>query len=1033
MLGASVESVFIEATHEETELRLLRSIRKFAGISLDAGLSDGLQQIRKHTETNRGVKKLIVIDQFEQWLHSRTFDENSELVRALRQCDGQNLQCLLLVRDDFWLALSRLMNAVEVPLRQNHNAALVDLFDPDHAQRVLLDFGIAYGKLPADFSELTESQKAFLDRSIAALRGGGKVFPVRLSLFVEMIKNQSWEVETIDRLGGIEGVGLRFLEESFSSELAPVAQRTHEPAVRGVLRVLLPEPNVDIKGNMQSEEALLEASGYGDDTTRFKEMIRILDKELRLISPTDPAGVSGGEDSISQSGDGVAYYQLTHDYLVPAIDRWISRRQRETGRGRAELRLSEYASVWASKPSAKYLPSWVDWMQIKLLSNSTRWTATESEMMRQATRRHLIRMSLIVGIFALVLFGGSYGWRIASARAVVRQLQTARTAELSQLLDEVSAQGKFSSGPLRRALSDSKPNSRERIVNLIGLLNQDSTVRRELIAQCADTDLGILLVARDRLESLSEKEFGDLVDTLSDPERSPEQHLRTTMLLAGTDQIRSSPLPASIAESVVSEMLRHASAVPQDNSFLIEGLRPIGDPLLPSLMKHVLEKENTPKRALGTGFAIQFLAEKPEQLFDLLTKVSLDQHPMILSELDDHLANLRDLLVSNAFAEIDSELPEHEHDRLARKKAIAASLLHRVGQGELTWALFRHDPKPYTRGYLINRVSAFEGDYLLLLSRFSRESDPSVRRGLLSAMGGFDWNDLSESARTQTQIVVRDTFKNDPDPGLHATAQWILLNTGDKEWVQNELERLSKLKPDPRKNWFVNQQGITMNIFDARDNPDIGRVFAIGSGEVTVDQALKLLPEHEYYEYRSPTGDCPIGLMTWFESVEYCRSLTENLGLDVNRCYPEHPMDSADYKEVLDASVYRLPTVAEWRFACAAGTVSRRYYGVSDELADDYFYYYETSRISELENRYFPPGAKRPNDFGMFNLYDGVREWAHTPADNQRRYIMGTSGTNERSRPETGANLPLDKNPADLPKSRNGFYGLRVALTITSQ
>ena len=41
--------------------------------------------------------------------------DSSQLVRALRQCDGANVQCLILVRDDFWMSTTRFMQALEIP------------------------------------------------------------------------------------------------------------------------------------------------------------------------------------------------------------------------------------------------------------------------------------------------------------------------------------------------------------------------------------------------------------------------------------------------------------------------------------------------------------------------------------------------------------------------------------------------------------------------------------------------------------------------------------------------------------------------------------------------------------------------------------------------------------------------------------------------------------------------------------------------------------------------------------------------------
>src|SRR5437762_11806756 len=97
--------------------------------------------------------------------------------------------------------------------------------------------------------------------------------------------------------------------------------------------------------------------------------MRLLDSGLRLVTPTSPDGAlmdsSTGEISTSgrfasvslpagtlpieaatNSPDAMkatAYYQLAHDYLVPSLREWLTRKQRQTFRGRCELRLAERA------------------------------------------------------------------------------------------------------------------------------------------------------------------------------------------------------------------------------------------------------------------------------------------------------------------------------------------------------------------------------------------------------------------------------------------------------------------------------------------------------------------------------------------------------------------------------------------------------------------------------------------------------------------------------------------------------------------
>src|SRR5262249_8844893 len=158
-------------------------------------------------------------------------------------------------------------------------------------------------------------------------------------------------------------------------------RRYHQKAARSVLKALLPEAGTDIKGHMRSHTELLEASGYGSRPKDFDELLRILDGELRLITPTDPEEV---EDQSSTPGlrTGAKYYQLTHDYLVASLRDWLTRKQKQTRRGRAELLLADRASVWKARPENRQLPSLWQWLQICVLTHQKNWMPLERKMMR---------------------------------------------------------------------------------------------------------------------------------------------------------------------------------------------------------------------------------------------------------------------------------------------------------------------------------------------------------------------------------------------------------------------------------------------------------------------------------------------------------------------------------------------------------------------------------------------------------------------------------------------------------------------------
>jgi serine/threonine protein kinase len=98
-LSKEVTAVYIEATANETESRLLNALRKrIAALADTIGLKDTLAALRRGQGIPIGKKVLIVLDQFEQWLHAKKEQENTELIQALRQCDGERVQCIVMVR-----------------------------------------------------------------------------------------------------------------------------------------------------------------------------------------------------------------------------------------------------------------------------------------------------------------------------------------------------------------------------------------------------------------------------------------------------------------------------------------------------------------------------------------------------------------------------------------------------------------------------------------------------------------------------------------------------------------------------------------------------------------------------------------------------------------------------------------------------------------------------------------------------------------------------------------------------------------------
>src|SRR5262249_49842291 len=155
-------AVYVEATAAETEIRLLNGLRKRCpSLPDNLSLKETLAALRRGQGIPVGKKVVIILDQFEQWLHANKEEENTELVQALRQCDGGRVQGVVMVGDDLWMAVIRFMRAMDIRLLDGQNSAAVDLFPMRHAEKVLAAFGLAFGVLPENPSATSKEQKQF--------------------------------------------------------------------------------------------------------------------------------------------------------------------------------------------------------------------------------------------------------------------------------------------------------------------------------------------------------------------------------------------------------------------------------------------------------------------------------------------------------------------------------------------------------------------------------------------------------------------------------------------------------------------------------------------------------------------------------------------------------------------------------------------------------------------------------------------------------------------------------------------------------
>lgn len=431
-LDPAVATLVIEARPEDFESHLLKRLQyMFPELWQCETLREAIMAVRQRRVLAQDQKLLLVIDQFEQYLHRPVEPRNDDLLDALRQCDGETVQTMLLVRDDFTLVLARFMDELEEPLLQNRNFATVDRFGTDHAGHVLTAFGRAYGTLR---DELTVDQQRFLQSVVEELAEDGQLVPVRLALFADIVKDRPWTPATLRALGGARGVGVKFLEERIAGPAANPVLRIHHRLIQTLLAELLPADGELIKARARTRAELIARSSGLATADIVDRTLALLDSELRLVTPR---GIRSTEDSSGTSDSGSVHepaYQLTHDFMVPAIRTWLEVEERATHAGRARARLRELAQSWQAHPEPRRLPSIGEWLSIRWLTRRHGWTPTEGRMMHVAARRFL----QISGVFlAFLIVSSVIGHELLAwwqARMLCERLLTVDTVEIDETL-----------------------------------------------------------------------------------------------------------------------------------------------------------------------------------------------------------------------------------------------------------------------------------------------------------------------------------------------------------------------------------------------------------------------------------------------------------------------------------------------------------------------------------------------------------------------------------------------------------------------
>ncbi len=157
--------------------------------------------------------------------------------------------------------------------------------------------------------------------------------------------------------------------------------------------------------------------------------------------------------------------------------------------------------------------------------------------------------------------------------------------------------------------------------------------------------------------------------------------------------------------------------------------------------------------------------------------------------------------------------------------------------------------------------------------------------------------------------------------------------------------------------------------------------FTIGRFEVTQS-------EYESAMGKNPSSfkgkNLPVESVSWYDAIEFCNALSRQ-----NNLQPVYTIDGKAVRWNRDANGYRLPTEAEWEYACRAGTITpfntggnisvddSNYFGTYPYTIEDNYWSQNEMDTSPgvYREKTVPVNQFEPNKYGLYNMHGNVSEW----------------------------------------------------------
>lgn len=1050
LLSPDILAVVVDCSATDTEAKLLKFlIERLENVPAGIGLIDLCSGISQGLWRPKAKSKvLLVLDQFEQRLSRGDDFQTADLVKALRFCDGRVLQALLLCRDDFFTHLSRFTDRLGMDLREGDNAQAIDLFDRKHALKVLIKYGQSYSQLPDQTEEITPEQDEFLQAVISELATADYVVCVRLSLFAEMFRDRPWTSSELRVVGGVTGIGEKFLEATFGPTSRDKRLRSLGTHAQKILGALLPPLGSDIRSGCKNEAELLALTGLENARPTFQAVLKTLDHQLKLITRMEDDESTTQNPNTGSAPLPAMVFQLTHDSMIESIRAWLERQSGRTREGRAGQRLRELGLQVVPGQTPRYLPTHFEWVLWQWLLRSKTRTKAEQAVWNAARSRFLRDLGLSAA--ALVVLGLSIGWWAANVS------ERQRVSDVKRAVDSLTQQP-FTAPAIDLALIDQRHElavpqlqaihaaqpggSLARIGAAYGLIPYDRRVQTDLIATVVATETEPQqlerLVSRLAIPAESRAQIWAPIY------RNPNEDLRCR-LRAFAAEVCQGPISRDWATHAQAMAAAYAAESAESLPHWLKLLGPAREELRPHLQTLFADEhpaadpgalalgivELSKSKSATADYLVQHLPEWKTRQFQAAMNAVVSQgcREEFLAAATQRLSNETNpwakAALSIALARLEHLAPLIE---LYSQPADQPAAIHAVN------------------GSVPGRLE------VKILGQIYREQDlgtfgnADLRRAVLMAFCLQAPALVDGTTQEWLEEIAHHHIVNDPDAGCFSSAELLFRRLGNDSTKIARRERRAKSDENGiLGNVMIDASGLAFSILPRAE--DLDERMAVCTTELTYEEMLDFLDQRRelverYGRPKIPESKNPAvnaGPRRPFQHLrnrndlalvyEYCNWLSENQGIEPSKwSYPAELTIDGLYDVMVDANAagFRLSTHDEWQVANRSSDSLLDLVSPEGPVISNYAWSMENVRISNGG-----VGNQLCNTAGLFDMFGNMDEICHSIVPSNQGgagfLLMGQTVRAEISRFNSAPKIP-GGGPWNVNNLDTTHTGFRIA------